>query len=256
MRKLVAVLWDFDGTIVSSLRKNFSITKKIMAEVHEDYKTEAALPDPLKDFEEYKKVSSKAKNWRDLYMQHFNLTSEETTKAGNLWGTYQEKDQTPVEVFDGLADFINALSYVPHGICSQNSSKFISKKLEEDKIDQHFRKIIGYDDISYDQQKPNPNGFLSCIDQFPEKINSGIILYIGDHEQDVVFAKNAQIAFAKRGETDIEVISIAANYESCADLSHWAEKPNHTANEVSDLYAIAEKYSDAPVRIQKTTLKF
>lgn len=255
MKELVGILWDFDGTLVSSLRKNFAITKEILSCIRQSYRIERSFPEALKNVEAYRIAANRAKNWRDLYMNEFGLSHNETNDAGKLWAEYQSKNQTPVELFPGLKDFILTFSNVPQGVCSQNSTNFIKNKLNEYGIRDCFHGIVGYDDISYESQKPDPYGFIFCLESFPKKINTGTIIYIGDHEQDMVFAKNAQYALNGKGPQEIDVISIAANYENNANLSHWSVKPDHVANEIADLYGIVSKYQDKTVIMNTNILK-
>jgi len=239
MTKLIAVMWDFDGTLVTSLRKNFFITQEIMAYIRPEF-TVSGLPESLQDFNQYKIVASKASNWRDLYINYFGLTPEETTKAGDLWTKFQKSNNTPVDMFDGLPDLIREFPGIPQGICSQNGADFIYDKLSEHNLDVCFHKknIIGYDNVPYDAQKPHPHAFMLCWDQLNINANEGTIYYIGDHEQDVQFSVNAQIEFKKRGLPGINVVTIAANYEHKSDISHWKIQPDYQARQVSDLLKI------------------
>ncbi len=84
-----------------------------------------------------------------------------------MWKEYQTRSDIPVEMFDGLTEVIRDLSSVPHGICSQNSSSFITDVLKEYSIDDcfHHPSIIGYDDVSYDKQKPHHHAFILCWDR-------------------------------------------------------------------------------------------
>ena len=56
------------------------------------------------------------------------------------------------------------------------------------------------------------------------KIKNGVLFYIGDHKEDVIFAKNAEIALKEKGY-DFKIFSIVVCY-SGTDTSIWNVKPD------------------------------
>jgi beta-phosphoglucomutase-like phosphatase (HAD superfamily) len=120
--KLNAILWDYDGTLVNSAPKNISITKEIISIVAPHLSGDN-LPECLRNESAYHEANHSAKNWQALYQSHYGMTSAETIKAGTLWTEHQLKNETPVEFFQGIPSVIAELDLLPHGVCSQNSSK-------------------------------------------------------------------------------------------------------------------------------------
>ena len=173
------------------------------------------------------------------------MSQDETNHAGDLWKVYQARSKIPVVMFDGLTQVIKDLSFVPHGICSQNSSSFITSVLKEHFVDDcfHHPSIIGYDDVPYDHQKPQHHAFILCLEKMKLVATEGTILYIGDHEQDVQFARNAQHALQEKGITNIKIVSIMANYEYRAEIDHWEIQPDYQADKVTDLISFASNFS-------------
>ncbi|MCG9726871.1 HAD family hydrolase [Vibrio brasiliensis] len=235
--KLDAVLWDYDGTLVNSVPKNIDITKAILSVVA-PHLTGEFLPKYLRDEESYHEANHSAKNWQELYVDYYGLTHEEMLIAGGMWAEHQEKNTTEVMLFDGIKDVVTQFSYLPHGICSQNSQNNIRRLLENNSISAPFKSIVGYNDVSNRNQKPDALSGLKCIESIFGHTNSQCLMYIGDHEADVKFARNLQTAIG--GES--RVIAVAAAYSRSVPES-WGCKPDYTARTVDELFEIIGKYA-------------
>ena len=225
------ILWDYDGTLVNSVPKNIDITKQILSDIVPRLSGEN-LPVYLKSEKDYHIVNHKAKNWQDLYTNYYGLTIEETRHAGSLWTKYQLKNLTPVELFPGIKEVINQLQ-VPHGICSQNSTENIKQLLAKNELLEKFSAIIGYDDIPDNMQKPSAFGGIKCINKIFQNPVNKTIVYIGDHEGDVEFARN----IAMKSDQSNTIISIIVTY-SGADTASWAFKPDFEISSPAQLLKI------------------
>jgi HAD superfamily hydrolase (TIGR01549 family) len=233
--KIDAVIWDYDGTLVNSVPKNIDITKQILSVVAPRL-TEENLPHYLKSEDSYHFANHQSKNWQDLYVNYYRMTEKEMLEAGTLWTEYQLKNTSPVELFTEIKQTINDIS-LPQGICSQNSSENIKRVLEKNNIIQKFNSVIGYDDIPSNSQKPNPYAGIKCLEQiFGVKFDK-TILYIGDHEGDVEFARNIEIELSENSK----VISIVAKY-SGANTNLWTHKPDFEIEKPADLFEIMNNY--------------
>jgi N-acetyl-D-muramate 6-phosphate phosphatase len=213
------ILWDYDGTLVNSVPKNIDTTKKILTDLVPRLSGDN-LPMYLKSEEDYHKVNHQAKNWQDLYINFYGLTDIETQHAGSVWTKYQLENSTPVELFPGIKQVINELK-VPQGICSQNSAENIKQLLAQNELLEKFNAIIGYDDIPVDKQKPSAFGGIKCINHVFQNPLNKTIIYLGDHEGDVEFARN----MATELDSSNTVISIVVTY-SGARTESWACKPD------------------------------
>ena len=235
--KLLAVLWDYDGTLMNSIYKNFLVTREVLLHVKPEIK-ETGWPRNLKTFELYKEVFYQTLDWQEIYTSIFKLTKEETKIAGGLWGEFQINNQTPVDMFEGLGNVIKNLDFVPHGICSLNCSKNISRMLENHNIDHFFKAVVGFNLLSFARQKPFPDAFLCCLEEM-NITDDGTIFYIGDHQDDILFARNAEIALKEQGR-NINVKSIAACY-SWAKPKTWNTAPHYSAYTVEDIVKIIRR---------------
>ncbi|MCG7499750.1 HAD family hydrolase [Vibrio sp. Of7-15] len=234
--KLEGILWDYDGTIVNSVPKNIDITKNILAIVA-PHLTGDNLPHYLQSEMAYHEANHAAKNWQELYVHYYGMTEREMLMAGGLWAEHQLNNTTPVQLFAGVADMVRALSSVPHGICSQNSSKNIVNVLSRAQVDSYFKAVVGYDDVSRNGQKPSPEGGIICLEQLFDNPENKTIMYIGDHEADVQFARNLQ---CELGYSSC-VISVAAAY-SGAVPEKLGFQPDFIIRNPSELTAVCKPY--------------
>lgn len=235
--KLEAVLWDYDGTLVNSVPKNIEITKTILSIVAPRL-TGDGLPECLRDEEAYHVANHSAKNWQELYVDYYGLTHQEMRLAGGMWAEHQEKNTTQVLLFEGIKDVVTEFSFLLHGICSQNSQSNIRRVLENHALAAFFKAIVGYDDVSHGHQKPEALGGLQCLDAMFGHRTSQCLMYIGDHEADVQFARNLQAALGGNAR----VIAVAAAYSGAAPES-WSCQPDYTARSVDELYDLIGTYA-------------
>lgn len=225
-----AIIWDYDGTLVDTRRKNLEVTREIMQEVVgealDTYKV-------LQSLDYYQSANENSKNWRELYKTYFQLSDAQINKAGAMWKEYQVKNETEVSLFKNIRHVLNELNEYPHGIVSQNAYDNIVSSLTTQKIQSLFSKVIGYEEVSYDQQKPDPTGLLACIKHLTD-FNEGLVVYIGDHETDIQCAYLANNRLKEAGK-NLQVISIAALYGLSTDTESWRYKPDFEACDTSDI---------------------
>jgi len=234
--KVDAILWDYDGTLVNSAKKNIEITKQILFEVAPRLSGND-LPVYLKDEEKYHFANHQAKNWQDLYLNYYGLNKSEMLEAGAMWSDYQLKNATPVELFSEIKQTVTQIE-LPQGICSQNSSQNINRVLKNNRLTHKFNSIIGYDDIPNNVQKPLAFGGLVCIEQLLESNYDRTIFYIGDHEGDVEFARNIELKLPNGSK----VVSITVKY-SGANTNHWTFKPDFEIDKPSELIEVLNEFN-------------
>lgn len=228
--KIDAILWDYDGTLVNSVSKNIDITKQIISVVAPKL-TGINTPKYLRSEKEYYIANHQSNNWQDLYVNYYGMSKEEMMEAGKMWAKYQLKNETPVKLFSGIAKTVSQIQ-LPQGICSQNSSKNINQVLVDNNLNHKFKSIVGYDDIPLDMQKPLAFGGIECLKQIFEHIHNKTILYIGDHEGDVKFARNIE-----KELDSSKVISVVAKY-SGANVKSWTFKPDFELETPTDILEI------------------
>jgi HAD superfamily hydrolase (TIGR01549 family) len=232
-RNTLAVIWDYDGTLADTLQKNLNVTRKIIEKIAG---VSAEKISALQSLEKYTEANKNATNWRDLYVTVYGLSQEQTNEAGKLWTEYQLSDKTPTPFYNGIDKVLRNLQHLPHGIVSQNAQTNIAKVLREWGLLNYFSYIVGYEEVDFEKQKPEPDGILMCLEKIAG-LTSGVVFYIGDHEVDMKCALKANKTF-KENNLDINVVSIGAFYGAHHDDSDWTIKPDYTAKTTEDIIHI------------------
>jgi phosphoglycolate phosphatase-like HAD superfamily hydrolase len=228
----VAVIWDFDGTLVDSHPRNLSVNRRIIEELTD--RSHQSFP-ALVSISAYEEAVARAGNWRDFYAREFGLGEDEVDRAGGLWPQLQLSDATPQKPFDGIADALAALEDLPQGVLSQNDSVVIRRALEHSGLLSRFGSILGYGELPRQDQKPAGGGLLRCIDALGLAPGSRVF-FVGDHVTDAMCAVDARRIFQERGEPT-EVVSIAACFGSTV-LEEWPVPADHVARSPSEVVAL------------------
>lgn len=124
------------------------------------------------------------------------------------------------------------------GICSQNSSETIKTVLEHYGVLNKFQYIVGYDETGINYQKPDPSGFIKCVSGLEINNEDGFYIYIGDHSNDVTFARNAEKELNKK------VISITVDYLGLNKdkYIYWKNIPDYYVTSVEELNDVLKKF--------------
>ncbi len=225
----VAVIWDFDGTLVDSHPRNLSVNRAIIEELtdrsHQYYPALASI-------ESYEHAVARAGNWRDFYAREFGLGSDQVERAGALWPRLQLSDPTPQQPFEGVADALRELEDLPHGIVSQNDSVVIRRALEQAGLLSVFGSIFGYGELPRQNQKPAGGGLLQCIEALGVDPGSRVF-FVGDHVTDAMAAADARILLRERGQPT-EIVSIAVQF-GVNSVDDWRVPADLIARSPSDI---------------------
>lgn len=227
-----AVMWDYDGTLVDSRHRNLSVNRSIVQRLTDRPWTDFVA---LQSVAAYDAAVARCVGWQDFYQREFGLNGTTVEQAGRLWSEIQLADATPVPVFDGVAEALDALSDLPHGIVSQNAARIISATLAPSGLGSRFGQVIGYEEVPPGRQKPAPDGLLVCLRSLTD-LEPGRAWYVGDHPTDARCARQASDELRTRG-LDVEVRSIAVLYGGeSPDL--WEVQPDATARTPADIVRI------------------
>ena len=69
MNKILGIVWDYDGTIINSAKKNIEVTIEVLK--HFDRDIEKHLPKALTSYNNYQEANHKYANWQDLYLNEY-----------------------------------------------------------------------------------------------------------------------------------------------------------------------------------------
>jgi HAD superfamily hydrolase (TIGR01549 family) len=229
-KKILAIIWDYDGTLVDSRQKNLNVSRKIVSKFLRGDPSEIPA---LSSLDNYHRAHIKATNWREFYESSFNLKDEQIDEAGKMWTEYQLKDNTQIPIINGVREVIIDLGNLPQGIVSQNSKRIIVEYLEDNNLLSYFDEIIGYEQVDLNRQKPYPDGLLMCIERLTDS-GSGYVLYVGDHETDAQCALNANNILSEN-KPEIKIITIGAFYGFEVDTSSWSVLPDYQIQNAVDI---------------------
>ncbi len=236
-KKILAIIWDYDGTLVDSRQKNLNVSRKIVSKILRRDPTEIPA---LSSLTNYHQAHIKATNWREFYKESFGFDENQTDDAGRMWTAYQLEDQTPIPLIDGVEKAIISLRRFPQGIVSQNSRSIIANYLGNNNLLSCFDEIIGYEQVDLKRQKPYPDGLIMCVEKLMNS-ESGYVLYVGDHETDVQCALNANNILSEN-KTEIKIISVGAFYGFNVDTSGWSVLPDYQIQNAADLKSIVNNF--------------
>lgn len=231
---LDALIWDFDGTLVDTRRRNLAVTREIVERVAD---RPASVYPELSSVERYEALDRRVANWRELYREAFGFTEEQTDRAGRLWTEHQLRSEVPTPPFPGLAEALDRVSDVPQGIVSLNARENIERVLENRGLRHHFGSIVGYAEVSLRRQKPAPDALLKCLEALAPQA-SGTVLYVGDHLTDVLCARaaNRKLREAGRGP---RIVTVAARFRPSTDVTEWSPSPDHVVREPGEVAELA-----------------
>lgn len=232
-RPLTAVVWDYDGTLVDTREKNLSVTRRLIDTVAPSPASDLPV---LESVETYEAALLKVRSWREFYKDYLRLSEEKTDEAGLLWASYQQSDTTPVRVFDGVPRVLGGLRQVPQGIFSLNSRGNIREALEATDLSTYFGSIVGYEEVPFARQKPEPDGLVLCLEELTS-LAPGVVLLVGDHEMDLLSASKANDYFEAEG-IDIRVLSVGVNFRTQQHSSSWPVAPDFEATRPEEILAV------------------
>jgi phosphoglycolate phosphatase-like HAD superfamily hydrolase len=202
----VSVIWDFDGTLVSSSQRNLDVTKNIFVHLGKD----PSRYRELSDSDIYTQGVLSSSSWKDFYFS-LGLNPEEVDSLARLWSQYQGTSKIPLEIMPEIRTIIKELSArnIPQAVLSINSSQNIRQVLDQHGLLASIGVIIGYDEAGADRLKPNPHGVVQCIEAMAQ--HEGRIIYIGDHVSDVETCRNSNKYFSDSG-VPLRTVCIVAKY--------------------------------------------
>lgn len=235
---LNAVLWDYDGTLADSYEKNYAVTLDVLKRgVPRLYEK---LPSALELKETFISAVTAYEDWRRLYTECYGMTVEETERAGRLWEPCQRDCALIAPLYDGAGEILKEYGDRKQGIVSQNSGEEILKILHMNALDGCVGYVCGYTDVPQFSPKPSPVPFIKCAERLGINPAEDTVVYIGDHEEDVLFVKNIRRYCEEELTAEIRIYSVAAAY-SGSNPKVWKNQPDYTAYSVSELSEVLRR---------------
>ena len=232
--RLQAVIWDFDGTLVDTRRKNLSVTRSLFETVRG---APADSCPALRSLASYERALRAHRNWQVFYRDELGMTDDQVNEAGSQWMSFQRRDRTEANLIEGVADVVRELRPIPQGIVSLNARDNILRFLADLGLESPFGEVLGYEAVGLDRQKPAPDALVLCIERLTG-LKPGCVLFVGDHAADVDCAHNTNALFASRG-LDIEVLAIGVLYGPSATDS-WSAVPHLRARDPREILSFID----------------
>lgn len=236
-----AILWDYDGTLADSSKKNIEVTIEILRRFIPD--VDENVPEALASRTSYQDAYGKMSDWKELYRTCYGLDDEQVKAASAMWSEAQLSNKTFSDIFSGMPEMLAALAPIPMGVCSQNGAEVIRRSLEHHGILKYFGAVVGYDEVPFDGQKPAPDAFFVCLDRLGIKNRGCRFIYVGDHSVDVAFGKNAETEL-KKSFPAAEVICVAVHHPGLYADDDPRFAPDFTANNSEQLFAVLKKLTE------------
>jgi phosphoglycolate phosphatase-like HAD superfamily hydrolase len=233
-----AVLWDFDGTLADTRRRNLSVNRRIIQEITgRPWQDFAALT----SVEAYLAAWERVGNWQELYAEVFGLSLPQWRAASQKWAPYQLDDSTPVPLFPGIRETLKDLKDYPQAVVSQNDRTIIARVLEDNGVDHFFSALVGYAEVPIDRQKPAPDGLLRALDILGVE-EPATALYIGDHETDMLCAANANRDLTALGH-ELWFRFAAVDFIGGSGAAPWMIASDHRLHRPPEIGQLVASYS-------------
>ncbi len=193
-----AVIFDYDGVLVDSLKPLFLCWKKITHDLDANVK--------ITDIEQYKKLFM---NNVVAMLESVGLSEKDLDFSKDAY--FESLEKNPVLIFDGIKELLSSLAKKYRlAIVSGSNEKVIKDKLSEFGILDFFELIV----VAVDQTRNKPDPFYVKLAIEKLSIKPEEVIYIGDTIEDIIAARRAGIK---------NIIGVSYGIGTCESIS--AENP-------------------------------
>jgi len=215
MRKIDAILFDFDGTLANTLPLIFFAFKKIFM----DYKKQDVTLDDI----------SRMFGPTEVGIIKLQFKENVSTIVEKFYKIYEEKHPDFLHKEEEFIDLLNYLKQksIKLGIVTGKGSETLKISLRLLKMDEYFDVLISGDDTT--NPKPDPEGIIKALNIL--NISPERILFVGDSDADIGAGKNAKVLY-----------TIGVDWLS--DFIKIKLKPDYFFNNVNDFKNFVEKLLD------------
>lgn len=175
-----AILFDLDGTLINTPELIIESFKEAVNKNTEGYTlTEYEITNVL----------------GQTLTKAFARFSSDADHLNEMIKTFREfslnHKSFKLETYEGLIELLDEIKSkgLLTGIVTSKNKEVAFNNLSELGLTNYFDCIITHDDSSV--HKPNPEPILIALDRL--KISSNEAIYIGDHENDIIAGKNANV---------------------------------------------------------------
>ena len=207
--KKLAVIWDWDYTLVNSAEPNYQLVSESVMKI--TGKPLESFPS-LKNTRTYIKKLWSYHNWREFYTKELGITTAQIEEVADFWVGHSLTLSTKPKFYKGIKELIITLDKlgVQQAILSDNTSGNIKRWLKESNLLGYFSCIIGYHEIKEDnlKHKPAPDGLIRI---FKELKQPGLLFFVGDVVNDMLAADGLEKYF-EENKINSKIIKIWATH--------------------------------------------
>jgi phosphoglycolate phosphatase len=217
-----AIIWDFDGTLASSLEGIFSS----MSETLKTY----GYPAPT--LEEVRATVGLTLEESMRRLSHNKCTDEQIPELVAKYRSLHESNAAPLtKLFNGTQDVLSEIREkgVTSIVVSNKGRDGLNQLIEQLELQRQFDIILSAQDVEY--RKPDPRLYSAHIAPLLAVSGPDEVLVVGDTESDIRFAHDAglSVCWARYGYGDHAV---------CRGLN-----PTHTITSITEVMDTIASYS-------------
>ena len=184
--RVSAVLWDFDDTLVDSLRARVDALTRVFRDAN------------IQNVDPKRFLLNLSNKTLEASLAHL---AESQGRPGDLFDRYRsiywKKEPSTLRLYPGVEAVLDGLGErgILMAIITQKARSFeiegvgagVSVELEDLGIAVRFPVVIGFDDVN--ETKPHPEGILRALQQLG--VSPGLALMVGDTVADIQAARAA-----------------------------------------------------------------
>jgi HAD superfamily hydrolase (TIGR01509 family) len=173
-----AILFDFDGVLVDSMKVGFEVYQEIAKRLN------VAPFDTEEEFQH-----THIKPYHDIYAE-WGLSDDRARLASEIYFEMIDKLKEKIVAIPGIREILDQLAKKYRlAIASGTSRKHIEDRLKALGLAHYFEVVVGHEDI--ENQKPAPDLLHACLEKL--RLDADEAVFVGDMVIDIQMGKAAGV---------------------------------------------------------------
>lgn len=174
MKRIDAVLFDWDGTLIDGSQSSFAASQKTFRDLG-----------IFLGIDQYQRVYSP--DWRNMY-RALKLPPQKWEEADKLWIQYYGQE-IPLIVEGGRRALEDLSGKCCLGVVTSGIRARVWREIDALGLAKYFQTVISGDDVRY--KKPHPEGLRTAMKHICREPHT--CCYVGDSPEDVAMGKRAGV---------------------------------------------------------------